>query len=623
MACSTTGCAATGSDNPSSNEMDIEDIYRKNTSFTGIDKITSTNIIIYKGVVILLFDWVKENSEKTNIKALFAKKFASVTRDYSQIFIKKSLIVFVYRKMLETEEIEYSQLFWSLIQKSPSRNISGITSVTLLTSPYPNGQKYSCKHDCFYCPAQPDQPRSYLDTEPAVARANRNGFDAKRQTIDRLDSLLMCGHEIDKIEFILEGGTYTEYPVEYLEEFHRDIVYCCNTYFEKKKRDPLTVSEEIEMNAKARVRISGICIETRPDAINDAWILRFRRWGVTRVQIGVQHLDNDILKRVNRGHTVEQAVKGLNYLKNNGFKVDIHIMPDLPGSTPRIDRAMFDKLLQTNYLTADQIKIYPCEVTPWTRIQKWYQNGEYRPYSEVNPQDLVDVLKYAMEICPPWVRYPRVIRDIPSNLIEAGNKRPNLRQIVDEELAKEDKYSMDIRNRECGRHPEYKKEDADYVIREYTRENRDNTDYFISLESRDRKVIFGFLRLRIPDQRTHEPVFDCLEDAGLVRELHVYGEVVPVGFKKKDVSQHGGVGKRLLELAEEITYKKGKMNIAVISGVGVVDYYKKRGYSTTPIDQGSYLVKNLDNQYKNNKIKQWIFQGFMIVGMICFMKNFL
>jgi len=623
MACSTTGCAATGSDNPSSNEMDIEDIYRKNTSFTGIDKITSTNIIIYKGVVILLFDWVKENSEKTNIKALFAKKFASVTRDYSQIFIKKSLIVFVYRKMLEAEEIEYSQLFWSLIQKSPSRNISGITSVTLLTSPYPNGQKYSCKHDCFYCPAQPDQPRSYLDTEPAVARANRNGFDAKRQTIDRLDSLLMCGHEIDKIEFILEGGTYTEYPVEYLEEFHRDIVYCCNTYFEKKKRDPLTVSEEIEMNAKARVRISGICIETRPDAINDAWILRFRRWGVTRVQIGVQHLDNDILKRVNRGHTVEQAVKGLNYLKNNGFKVDIHIMPDLPGSTPRIDRAMFDKLLQTNYLTADQIKIYPCEVTPWTRIQKWYINGEYRPYSEVNPQDLVDVLKYAMEICPPWVRYPRVIRDIPSNLIEAGNKTPNLRQIIDEELVKEDKYSMDIRNRECGRHPEYKRQDAEYVVREYTRENRDNRDYFISLESKDRKVIFGFLRLRIPDVCTHEPVFECLEDAGLVRELHVYGEVVPVGFKKKDVSQHVGVGKRLLELAEEITYKKGKMNIAVISGVGVVDYYKKRGYTTTPVEQGSYLVKNLDNQYKNNKIKQWLLQGFMIVGMICFIKNFL
>lgn len=623
MACSTTGCTATDSDNLSSNEIDIEDIYRKNTSFSGIDKITAANIIIYKGVVILLFNWVKDNSEKTNIKALFAKKFANVTREYNQIFIKKSLLVFVYRKMLEAEEIEHSQLFWSLIQKSPSRNISGITSVTLLTSPYPNGQKYSCKHDCFYCPAQPDQPRSYIDTEPAVARANRNGFDAKLQTIDRLDSLLMCGHEIDKIEFILEGGTYTEYPVDYLEDFHRDIIYCCNTYFDKKKRDPLTVSEEIKMNAKARVRISGICIETRPDAINDAWILRFRRWGVTRVQIGVQHLDNDILKRVNRGHTVEQAVKGLNYLKNNGFKVDIHIMPDLPGSTPRIDRAMFDKLLLTNYLTADQIKIYPCEVTPWTRIQKWYKNGEYRPYSEVNPQDLIDVLKYAMEICPPWVRYPRVIRDIPSNLIEAGNKQPNLRQIIDEELIKEDKYSMDIRNRECGRHPEYKKEDAEYIVREYTRENRDNRDYFISLESKDRKVIFGFLRLRIPDVCTHEPVFECLEDAGLVRELHVYGEVVPVGFKKKDVSQHGGVGKRLLDLAEEITYKKGKMNIAVISGVGVVDYYKKRGYSSTVVEEGSYLVKNLDNQYKNNKIKEWIFQGFMIAVMICLIKNFL
>jgi len=511
--------------------------------------------------------------------------------------------------------------------------MSGITSVTLLTSPYPNGQNFSCKHDCFYCPAQPDQPRSYLDTEPAVARANRNDFDAKRQTVDRLDSLLMCGHEIDKIEFILEGGTYTEYPVEYLEEFHRDIIYSCNTYFEKNKREPLSIFEEIELNETARVRIIGICIETRPDALNDAWLLRFRRWGVTRVQLGVQHLDNAILKKVNRGHTIEQAVEAVNYLKNNCFKVDIHIMPDLPGSTPQIDRAMFSKLLLTDYLTPDQIKIYPCEVTPWTRIQKWYKEGKYRPYSEINERDLLNVIKYAMENCPAWVRFPRVIRDIPSTLIEAGNKYPNLRQMLDDELRKEGKHSMDIRNRECGRHPKYKIEDAKYIVREYTTEEEDtfitnkrNTDFFISLESQDKKVIFGFLRLRLPiftleDKINKHIVFSCLRKTGLIRELHVYGEVVPVGHCKTNVSQHRGVGKKLIQIAEDITKNHGFNQIAVISGIGVSGYYKKLGYF--PTKRKEFLVKNFKKELFDKKVDLFYKALFISSALVFAYKYFM
>jgi len=598
MACSTL--------NPSgrSTTVDIEDIYGKNKSFSQIDKINDDNIDIYKTAVRNLYDWVEENRGHINLKTAFAKYFAAITRKYKQIFIKKSLIVYLYRKMVEAEEIPSSIHFWRLIQKSPSRNISGITSVTVLTSPYPHGQKYSCKHDCFYCPNEPGQPRSYLKKEPAVARANRNEFDACRQTIDRLDSLLMCGHEIDKIEFILEGGTYTEYPVEYLERFHRDLIYSCNTYFDKEKREPKTISEEIQINKTTRVRIIGICIETRPDAIDNFWMDKLRRWGVTRVQIGVQHTDNEILKKVNRGHGIEEAVDALTMLKDNCFKVDIHIMPDLPNSSPKQDRAMFEKLFTTDLLRADQMKIYPCEITPWTKIQKWYQEGKYKPYSEVCERDLLDVVKYAMEICPPYVRLPRVIRDIPNSYIEGGNKYPNLRQMLDAELKKEGKYSMDIRNRECGRHPEYKLDDADYVTREYSYVNGKHTDYFISAESRDRKVIFGFLRLRIPIREFHKPAFECLQNCALIRELHVYGEVVPVGFSKENVSQHKGVGTKLLKMAEDCAYYKGNLQkVAVISGIGVKGFYEKYNYEETGMDDGDFLIKDITEEYGHVPLK--------------------
>ena len=608
MACSTTNPCA------SSNTVDIEDIYGKNKSFSQIDQITDDNIVTYKTVMRILYDWVQENKDKTDIKQQFSKRFAAISREYNQIHLKKSLLVYLYRKMVEADEIPNSFDFWRLIQKNPSRNISGITSVTVLTSPYPNGQKYSCKHDCFYCPNEPGQPRSYLKKEPAVARANRNEFDACRQTIDRLDSLLMCGHEIDKIEFILEGGTYTEYPVEYLERFHRDLIYSCNTYFDKEKREPKTISEEIRVNKTARVRIIGICIETRPDAIDVEWIKRLRRWGVTRVQIGVQHTDNDILKKVNRGHTFEQACDAMILLKDNCFKVDVHIMPDLPNSSPKQDRDMFTKLFTTDLLRPDQMKIYPCEITPWTKIQKWYQEGKYKPYSEICERDLLDVVKYAMEICPPYVRLPRVIRDIPTSYIEAGNQYPNLRQMLDNELKKEGKYSMDIRNRECGRHPDYKLEDADYVTREYSKVNGIPTEYFISAESRDRKVIFGFIRLRIPIKKFHKPVFRCLEDCALIRELHVYGEVVPVGFAKDNVSQHKGVGRKLLKMAEDCAYYKGKLQkVAVISGIGVKGFYEKHDYCEMGMDDGDFLIKDISDNYGHISLKDQV----ILFGILC------
>lgn len=575
------------------------------TKTTNVQQIES-NMPTYKSMIREIYAWMEgaqANPNIRNIRGEFNKYYGRITRKH-RIYVKKSLLVLVYRRMIENDEIENHPVMWTLIQKCAARNLSGVTVITVLTSPYPNGQDFSCKHNCYYCPNEPDMPRSYLKQEPAVARGFRNRWDATAQMEDRISSLIINGHEIDKLEIIIEGGTYTEYPEAYLEEFHRDLVYTANTYFDEEKRPKLSVEEEIAINATTKVRIIGICIETRPDALFDdegnSWLPRFRKWGVTRVQLGVQHTDNFILKRINRGHTVEDACNAIQYLKDNCFKVDIHLMPDLPNATPEKDIAMFDFAFKSPYLQPDQVKIYPCEVTPWTVIKQWHDSGKYVPYAESNERALLDVVKYGMTVCPPWIRLPRVIRDIPLTYIEGGNKYPNLRQMLNDEIEREGKTSMDIRYRECGRHPEYDPSYALLTIRDYYANGA--TEYFISYESADEKCLFGFIRLRIP--RKHKTAdddsssvavqreFDVLTDTtGLIRELHVYGNVVPVGHKKTQDSQHKGFGTRLLETAEQIAKRDGCDNVVVISGIGVTEYYRKFGYTM----KDTFMEKSLEN----------------------------
>jgi ELP3 family radical SAM enzyme/protein acetyltransferase len=566
-----------------------------------------------------------------------------------RVYLKKNIIVYTYRKMIAEEKLENKQQMWQFIQKSPARNMSGVTIITVLTSPYPDGQSFSCKHNCYYCPNEPDQPRSYLKSEPAVARANRNQFDPILQMNDRLRSLHINGHELDKLEIVIEGGTMTEYPKPYLERFHRDLIYCANTYFDPEpKRDPFSVEEEVALNASAKVHIIGICVETRPDALFDddgnSWLPLFRKWGVTRIQLGVQHTNNMILKKINRGHTFEDACKAVKYLKNNGYKVDIHLMPDLPNATPELDIEMFDIIYNSPDMQPDQIKVYPCEVVPWTVIQQWHESGKYKPYAQTNERALLDVVKYAMEKCPTWIRLPRVIRDIPLHYIQGGNMYPNLRQMLMDELEKEGKTTMDIRARECGRNTQYNIEDAEYNT--YSYKSCGGIDYFIALESRDCKCLFGFTRLRIPyikksttlkniisqshkqnsnvtlneneyeyeeflnnDKYTIQE-FKCLENLGLIRELHVYGNVVPVGLQKDKDSQHKGVGRTLLEIAEKIARDKHYMNgVAVISGIGVMNYYKALGYKY----KDTYMIKKF-TFYKEAMV---MLLGFFI-GMTMF-----
>jgi ELP3 family radical SAM enzyme/protein acetyltransferase len=578
------------------------------------------------------FELEKTEEEKTKIKNLlinlqkFCEEYSAynnlaiLRKDFTKFFnkecrlnklnTKKTDLILEYRLQLENKNINKNVLLEKLLCKKPSRSISGISSITLVMSPYPNGQKFSCKHNCYYCPNEPAhkgndyqaQPRSYLYHEPAVRRANHNKFQAYEQMIDRMDTLEMNGHVIDKLEIILEGGTYTEYPEEYLNDFNRDIYYSANTYFDTiPKREKLSLDEEVKINRNSTVHIIGICIETRPDAITDDWIIHFRQCGVTRIQLGVQTVHNHILKKINRGHNIECVIETMEYLRNLCFKIDIHLMPDLPFSTPELDKQIFD--FTYSKLMPDQIKIYPCSIVPWTIIEKWYNEGKWEPYS---PEILKDVLDYGMKKCPDWIRIPRVIRDIPNLYIQAGNQITNLRQMLSE--------SRDIRSREIERHSEYYNKPAKIFVECYNNDKITGTsDYFISYESLDKVALFGFIRLRLPNKNkkfTTNGLFPILNKKALIRELHVYGYNTAVGADSK-ASQHKGIGTKLLKKAENIAYFNNYSGVVVISGEGVKNYYVKKGYS----EKETYMIKYFYCKFYN-------LLEILLVGIITYYINF-
>lgn len=504
-----------------------------------------------------------------------------------------------------------------------------------------------------------EQPRSYISTEPAVRRANANNFDPVFQFYDRAQSLHVCGHIIDKLEILVLGGTWSHYPVQYQEEFIRDIYYSANTFYDDIKREKYSLENEIFLNQSAKSRIIGLTLETRPDAINKYEIRRFRKYGCTRVQLGVQHIHDDVLKKINRGCYIKDTKKALFLLKQNGYKVDIHLMPDLYGSTYEKDMDMFDRLLgiekieqccETNYmryfklflyllfylkfnylmcwdlswsliflipqiiivlysiyyyyhnsfniinyqltepeLQADQWKIYPTEVVRWTKIYDLYFSGEYKPYAEeINKKTgnkrIVDLILHAKTKVYPWIRLNRVIRDIPTTEIFGGNQNISLREQLQKELIRRGTPCKCIRCREI-KSRKIDINDVKIMVRKYGDNKAD--EYFISFESHDNSIIYGFCRLRL-NKSNEGVIFEELKDAALIRELHVYGLMVPHNSDKTK-TQHIGFGKKLLKAAENIACDKGFKKIAVISGIGVREYYQKNGYYL----DGTYMTKLL------------------------------
>ena len=488
-----------------------------------------------------------------------------------------------------------------------------------------------------------EQTRSYISTEPGVRRANQSNFDAVLQFFDRASSLESCGQYIDKLEILVLGGTWSHYPIEYQTEFIRDIYYAANIFYFRQERERLPLQHEIKLNEKSKCRIIGLTLETRPDCINLKEIIRFREYNCTRVQLGVQHIDDNILKKINRGCYTKDTVRALKLLKKNGFKVDYHLMPDLPSSSFEKDEEMFNKILgvenQTrklfvegieffilflttiiflinrdilsyfcsiisfyfyckyfgtkfveykligNEIQADQWKIYPTEVTRWTKIYDMYHNNEYKPYAEeIQSNGRNKITNLILEVKKkvfPWIRLNRVIRDIPDEEIYGGNLCTNLRQHLHEILKNEGKYCKCIRCREV---KNKKITDFKKIIRKFN--DNEGDEYFISFESNDEKTIYGFCRLRL--NKNNNDVIDTLKDCALVRELHVYGVLIP-HYDKKVRVQHCGFGKKLLKTAEYISITNGFNKIAVISGVGVRQYYQKRGYNL----DNTYMLKNL------------------------------
>lgn len=505
-----------------------------------------------------------------------------LAKKYHTTIIANSLILEYYRKFYKAGT--HSKLE-RLLRKREIRTLSGIAPVTVLTKPYP------CPGRCVYCPIEKQMPKSYIASEPAAQRALRLKFNPYSQVKMRIKAMEANGHSVDKIELIVLGGTWSYYTKKYQDWFIKRCFEAANGKPSK------TIMRAQKINEKAQHKIIGLTLETRPDYITKEELWRMREYGCTHVQIGVQTLEREVLDLIKRDDSIENIKRATNMLRDFGFKITYHLMPGLPGATPKSDLETFKKVFRDSGFKPDMLKIYPCVVIKSALLYKWYQQGKFKPYKG---KTLINLLVKIKKIIPPYVRINRLIRDIPGMEIVDGNLVTNLRQL----LHNEGVVCRCIRCREARKSSVIDK-DVKLVIRKYKAGL--GTEYFISFESKDYKKLYAFARLRLPDQKERKEseikivrFFDKKEitangdelafdiDTALIRELHTYGELIPVGSTKKAV-QHIGFGKRLMKEAERISKEKKYKKIAVISGIGVRGYYKKLGYK---LDK-TYLSKKL------------------------------
>jgi ELP3 family radical SAM enzyme/protein acetyltransferase len=570
---------------------DIEDVrggYKENSKFNGIMESVAEE---FKNAM----DGFATVGDIDRFKKSIQKKYKYTLSNAEFIRIYKHL-------HLDNQQLR------NLITKKKCKSDSGVLVITVLTSAHPeyideDGEaklaRFSCKHDCAYCPNEPAhegnnwvaQPRSYLYSEPAVLRANANDFDPIKQMNSRITSLINMGHIPDKLEIIVLGGTWSEYPRYYQDRFISDLYYAANVYFDDGcdggggvKRLLRTLEEEIEINETAKVHIIGLTLETRPDTITIEEIANFRRYNCTRVQLGVQHTSNAVLKKIMRGHTIERAYEAIKLLKNNCYKVDIHIMPNLPGASFEIDKAMLEEVLYDERIQVDQYKIYPTAIVPFTRIKRWFDEGKYVPYDDLLLYELIKEFKQKVQR---YKRLNRIIRDIPGHYIEGGysTKFVNMRQLLQDDMRR-NKWGC-----ECIRCREVKGNSVALDTIQFNCETyraSGGDEYHLSFDTD--KYLIGFLRLRLPEQLYgSDTVLECIRGCALIRELHVYSNLNNVGNNIEGSLQHKGFGKQLVAKAEEIAKQNGYRKVAIISGTGVREYYKKLGYRL--ID--TYMIKEI------------------------------
>ena len=520
-------------------------------------------------------------------------------------YIGKNVLVAAYNAMVDTGEIEPSNVLLAKIRMKPVRTLSGVTTVTVLT------KHYHCPGKCIFCPDDIRMPKSYLPDEPGAMRGLHHKFDPYEQVTSRMEALRAVGHPTDKIELLILGGTWSAYKRDYQEWFIKRCFDALNpekleaknvthNATEKSRFMQYTSLEEAhKINETAQHRNVGLVIETRPDEITADELKWFRYLGVTKVQMGAQSLDDEILALNKRGHTLDDLYKAMALLRAGGFKIVLHWMPNLLGATVESDKKDFLRLWDS--IAPDELKIYPTQLLENTELHEAWKRGEYKPYTM---QELIKLIADIKRSVPRYCRINRVIRDIPSTNVVEGNKRTSLRQDVHDEMKKLGTKCECLRCREVrGQEIEIEKlklDDLVYyphpslpqkgegTISPPRGKTKEGGEHFISFVTPDDKVA-GFLRLSLPQKNAPSLGIEDLENSAIIREVHVYGQSLKVGAEKDGSAQHAGLGTRMLTIAEQVAHTRGFGRIAVISAVGTREYYLERGFTRGK----SYLIKEI------------------------------
>lgn len=567
----------------------------------------------YRSELISILTEINETEDLSWRK--FRKILATYPKDGNKIFSKNHLVL-GYQGLLKegTTDLPESADLMSKIQKKPIRTESGVTTVTVLTKPFP------CPGKCIFCPNDVRMPKSYLADEPGAQRAGRNKFDPYLQTYRRLQALENIGHDTSKIELIILGGTWSYYPENYqiwfikrcfealndfgdgiddtklTEEKAKVFDYSENDLKAKSVRDTsynkmiseisrksdlkLTRTRETctwedlftqhKRNELNKTRCVGLVVETRPDNISEEEVIRIRKLGCTKTQIGFQSLNDEVLELNHRGHDVASTIRAVKLLREAGFKVHAHWMANLYGSNVEKDIEDFTKVFDSDFFKPDELKIYPCSLIETAELMDYYKSGKWKPFTK---EELLKVVTETIRLTPEYCRLTRVIRDIPSTDIVVGNKLTNFRQIAELELDRQGIIRKDIRSREI-KGKTIIREDLELQIIDY--DTSVSQEKFLQFVNKDNKIA-GFLRLSFPKNKKHSFISE-LDDSAIIREIHVYGKVVSIGKTKLGKAQHLGLGKELIEKAKELSKEANYEKLAVISSIGTREYYRKRGF---------------------------------------------
>lgn len=485
-------------------------------------------------------------------------------------YIGKHALVHVYRQLTESGEWAEDPHLLRRIRMKPARTLSGVTTVTVLTKPYP------CPGKCIFCPDDKRMPKSYLPDEPGAMRALHHRYDPYDQVEARMQALEAIGHPTEKIELLILGGTWSSYRHDYQDWFIQRCLDAMNGF----RSDSLAGARAANQNAEHKN--VGLVIETRPDHIDAEELARLRGLGVTKVQMGAQSLDDDILMANRRGHSAQDTRRAVGLLRAGGYKIVLHWMPNLLGATIESDKADFALLWDDPELRPDELKIYPCQLLENTPLYEYWQRGEYTPYTT---HELIDLIADIKPSIPPYCRVNRIVRDFPSHHVVEGNKRTSLRQDIQRELERRGDRCRCVRCREIrGRSVEIEA----LQLKDFHYSAGGAEEHFLYYETPGDRLA-GFLRLSLPGEASPETGLADLRDAAIVREVHVYGQSLEVGESQGGAAQHSGLGERLMSTAEDLARKAGFPRMAVISALGTRGYYAGLGYHLGQ----NYMLKNL------------------------------